>query len=122
MPKRIQRKRIKGWRMPANCVSIARPGKWGNPFCVGDWVRKGDPGYTGAFRFIYTKATKPEYADETYTRLDTVEKVLEFYRWYLIAMKTDLSELKGKDLACFCKEDHPCHGDVLIELANQEGR
>ena len=33
-PKRIQRKRVKGWRMPDNTVSVTRPGRWGNPFPV----------------------------------------------------------------------------------------
>lgn len=32
MPKRIQRKRIKGWRMPEGAVYVGRPTKWGNPF------------------------------------------------------------------------------------------
>jgi hypothetical protein len=27
-------------------------------------------------------------------------------------------ELKGKDIACYCKLDEPCHADVLIEIAN----
>lgn len=31
MPRRIQRKRTKGWRMPANAVYVGRPTKWGNP-------------------------------------------------------------------------------------------
>ena len=31
-PKRIQRKRTKGWRMPANTIYVGRPSKWGNPF------------------------------------------------------------------------------------------
>jgi hypothetical protein len=26
-------------------------------------------------------------------------------------------ELRGHDLACWCRLDHPCHGDVLLELA-----
>lgn len=28
------------------------------------------------------------------------------------------SELKGKNLACFCPLDQPCHADVLLEIAN----
>jgi hypothetical protein len=28
------------------------------------------------------------------------------------------AELRGKDLACWCRLDQPCHADVLIELAN----
>ena len=28
------------------------------------------------------------------------------------------SELRGKDLACWCELDQACHADVLLELAN----
>lgn len=34
MPERIQRMRTKGWKMPANTVSVTRPGRWGNPFTL----------------------------------------------------------------------------------------
>ncbi len=27
-------------------------------------------------------------------------------------------ELRGKDLACWCGLDKPCHADVLLEVAN----
>lgn len=30
----------------------------------------------------------------------------------------DLAELRGRDLACWCPLDQPCHADVLLELAN----
>ena len=30
-----------------------------------------------------------------------------------------LDELRGKDLACWCKIGEPCHADILIELANK---
>jgi hypothetical protein len=37
----------------------------------------------------------------------------------LLAIKAvDLRELAGKDLACWCKPDAPCHADVLLRLAN----
>ena len=29
-----------------------------------------------------------------------------------------VEELRGRDLACWCPLDRPCHGDVLLELAN----
>lgn len=32
MPQRIQRRRTKGWRMPAGALYVGRPTKWGNPF------------------------------------------------------------------------------------------
>lgn len=27
-------------------------------------------------------------------------------------------ELRGRDLACWCPLDQPCHADVLLEIAN----
>lgn len=31
-PRRIQRLRAKGWRMPPSAVYVGRPTRWGNPF------------------------------------------------------------------------------------------
>jgi hypothetical protein len=28
-------------------------------------------------------------------------------------------ELRGRDLACYCALGEPCHGDVLLEIANE---
>ncbi|MBT3185663.1 MAG: DUF4326 domain-containing protein [Nitrospina sp.] len=33
-PKRIQRKRAKGWRKPDNTVIVDRASRWGNPYKV----------------------------------------------------------------------------------------
>lgn len=33
---------------------------------------------------------------------------------------TDVHELRGKDLACWCAVDAPCHADTLLELANAD--
>jgi len=32
MPKRIQRKRTKGWRMPKGAIYVGRPTVWGNQY------------------------------------------------------------------------------------------
>ena len=95
MPKRIQRKRSKGWKMPENTIYVGRGSKFGNPFKVGEY------------------------------RLQTVERVVEVYRKYLEDGMLDVTveqvrrELRGKDLACWCKEGAPCHADVLLEIANR---
>lgn len=34
------------------------------------------------------------------------------------AMVPGLAPLRGRDLACWCPLDQPCHADVLLELAN----
>lgn len=35
-----------------------------------------------------------------------------------VAQRLDVSELRGKDLACWCRLDQECHADVLLRLAN----
>ena len=95
MPERIQRRRTKGWRMPEGAVYVGRPTKWGNLFPKGPVV----------FGFAI------------------VDEVMEFRllvtgegQWPY--QKEAQSELKGKDLACWCPLDQPCHADVLMEIAN----
>lgn len=99
-PKRIQRKRTKGWRMPPNTIYVGRPTRYGNPFKVGEL--NADTG-----------------------KIVTLEKCLEYFRFYLqrkyqgALLVEFLAPLRGKNLACFCKESEPCHADILLELANQ---
>ncbi len=53
----------------------------------------------------------------------TRAEVIAKYRTYLLARPELLAEigtLKGKRLGCWCKPA-ACHGDVLAELAEQEG-
>jgi len=88
--KRIQIKRTKGWRMPANTVYVGRPSKWGNPFKLQDYPR---------------------------------ELCLKKFEAYLNARLMEdphfLDALKGKDLACWCPLDEPCHADVLLKFLKE---
>lgn len=99
MPKRIQRRRVKGWRMHPNAVSITRPGKYRNHFKVGDVNNAGE--------------------------IVTLEKCLGYFEFDLkrkypgAALKEFLAPLKDKDLACFCPLTSPCHGDVYIRLIGE---
>jgi hypothetical protein len=109
MPERIQRKRTKGYRMPPNTVSVARPGKWGNPFTIAAYY---DAGYSGPARVA-------------------AQHCVDAYKAWMLGNKhwahpccledaPDPSrELRGKNLACFCPLDQPCHANVLLELANR---
>ena len=112
-PQRIQRKRTKGWRMPEGAVYVGRPSRWGNPYRV-DKLSQHEavvlnidgseiPDSWGGVGF----ATK--WAVDAYRRCFT-----EGHWWsgYVV------EELAGKDLACWCPLDQPCHADVLLELAN----
>jgi hypothetical protein len=91
-PARIQRRRTRGWRMPKNTVYVGRPSKWGNPFTIG---RDGD-------------------------RAEVIKKFRAWLSWdrSRSGIYPDLSELRGKDLACWCPIGQPCHADVLLEIAN----
>ena len=95
-PKRIQRKRTKGWRMPEGAVYVGRGSKWGNPFRLNDIVSTDD-----GVRIVRTHAHAVALF-HTRVRFD----------------EADLAELRGKDLVCWCAEDQPCHADVLLEWAN----
>lgn len=45
------------------------------------------------------------------------EDVIDKYRAWVVRQRLDFSELRGKDLVCWCAP-LPCHADVLLELAN----
>ena len=115
---RIQRRRTKGWQMPENTVYVGRPSRYGNPFVIGGYYCKGDGAPDGRtpFQLVFTRAASKEYADARFTLIETAEQALEWYRWYLNV--TDwkfLDDLRGKNLACWCPLDQPCHADVLLE-------
>jgi hypothetical protein len=69
-------------------VYIGRPSKWGNPFAVG--------------------------------RDGARAECIELYELYLLEneqLMAALGELRGLVLGCWCAP-RPCHGDVLVRLAN----
>lgn len=35
------------------------------------------------------------------------------------AVRTEMEQLRGKDIACYCNAGEPCHGDVLLKMANR---
>ena len=111
---RVQLNRKKGWRMPPNTVKVSRPGKWGNPFAVGQ------PYETVGARTRYVT--------------DAAHAVRLFLPVANTLIPAIQAELRGKNLACWCAlcEAHkdgkpfgvncadcsPCHSDVLGNLAN----
>jgi hypothetical protein len=118
-PKRIQRKRTKGWRMPEGAVYVGRPTKWGNRFRVGGHYLRGANREFGALgvAVIFTEAADG-HQTQRYTTIATTTEAVAWFRWYLERCHIDVSSLRGKDLACWCRLDQPCHADVLLEVAN----
>ena len=103
-PCRIQRKRTKGWKMPANTVYVGRPTKWGNPSRVG---------------------IKYGYGSQAVGFFESELSAADCVNLFVVSIENgknpsfDCSELKGKNLACWCSLDMPCHADVLLEIANE---
>ena len=110
-PKRIQRKRTKGWKMPSGCVYVGRPTIFGNPFTERGCI---EAGYTGDIRGRCVEAFRVFCGPHWYENWQGEEA--ERFRKRLLAA---LPSLRGKNLACWCPLDRPCHADVLLELANR---
>jgi hypothetical protein len=76
-------------------VYIGRPSKWGNPFS-------------------HKAGTLAEF------RVATNEEAVAAYAEWIQGqpgLLAALPELRGKVLGCWCARN-PCHGDVLVGLAN----
>ena len=91
MPVRIQRKATKGWRMPPNTRYVGRPNK-------------------RVSAFIVAPDCPPQIA------------VVNFA---IMLDEHDHAEIRetlyGKNLCCWCPLDQPCHADVLLKIANDQG-
>ena len=99
-PKRIA---IKNYLTPnpPNTVRIMRPGSWGNPF---DWRQQGVP------------QALDKHAEWLIHGKDVI--TIGRTKYDPVKLRARLHELRGKDLACTCPEGCPCHGDLLLRLAN----
>lgn len=100
MPDRIQLSRKKGWRKPENTVVVGRPSRWGNPWII--LTPGGRSLMVKRFREMLTTDTEAREAFG-YPSDDEIR-----------------AELAGKNLACWCRLDQPCHADVLLEIANRD--
>jgi len=110
VPKRIQRKRSKGWRMPEGAIYVGRPTRWGNPFIVSS-----EPARLEHYA-DYTKNVDLWHGWPCVDAATAVRAFREMKAAYIPRIVLDA--LRGKDLACWCPLDKPCHADVLLELAN----
>jgi hypothetical protein len=123
-PERIQLSRKKGFRLPPNTISVARPSKWGNPFRIGGYFMIGGPVVVGGLRMSWCEAT-PQAAGPGYTFIENAAMAVEFFKRLMErGYHKDLSELRGKNIACWCQLPIPgepdiCHGAVYLELANK---
>jgi hypothetical protein len=110
-PVRLQRSRKKGSKLESPnglpVVCVTRGTKWGNHIKVATAKEINEAGYFG---FMLPRNTL---------------QIMVLYKAWLresaqgCVLATEAKrELRGKNLACWCKPGKPCHADVLLELAN----
>lgn len=113
LPKRVQLRRTKGWRKPEGAIVVARPSKWGNPWVVHEHTDACDE--------------REQWGCPTYVANDREGAVTHFRHAVLFPVSPQpevptpdeiRTELAGKDLACWCPLNQPCHADFLLEIAN----
>ena len=83
--------RVLNRRETSDGVYIGRPSKWGNPFVIG---RDG-------------------------SREDVIAKYRLWIKEQPELRAAARRQLRGKNLICYCAP-LPCHGDVLLEVANDD--
>ncbi len=104
-PKRIQRKRKRGWKMPRSTLYVGRPTKWGNPYRVNEREAEQMQDWHAC---SCASVAVIQFRDD-----------LEQGR-LRISVEDVKRELRGKNLACWCPLGEECHADVLLEIANQK--
>ncbi len=114
MPERIQLRRTKGWRKPEGVIVVSRPSRWGNPYRVHRVDNDSDSWA------IVEQGIELDYVS---TRTEARASAVECFgsdRHNADYPSDDVirCELAGRDLACWCPLDEPCHADVLLEIAN----
>ena len=118
-PVRLQLSRAKGFNLQALSLAtnglpaakVDRATWWGNPFRVGHGITM-------------------RYSDGDKLQLcDSIQNDAEAVAWFRglceaglarnpIWYRRRFAQLRGKNLACWCKPGAPCHADVLLEIAN----
>lgn len=131
MCKRIRLSRAAGWRLPSNAVKVDRTTRWGN------FYRIGEPMCRATIRRWGHRLR--DFSNLDHICSDAAEAVRRFagvVGFDEAIWPTLRAELGVKDLGCWCGlcPEHadglplgvkceacaPCHGDVLLAVANPQ--
>ena len=124
VPSRVQLRRTRGWRMPANTVKVDRTTRWGNPYDVREY---GSDLSLHLFESTacgcWSKACVHGIDEETLGELHAAHRAW-LRRLGGSPLERARSELRGRNLACWCPlptlgEDDECHAAILLRIANR---
>jgi len=124
-PVRIQRKRTAGYNMQAvsravnglDCISVTRPGRWGNPYDVRVFGRElALTLFRNSVKGVWSpdpvKNESDEICDAAYAAHHAFMKRFTGDHPLMAAR----SELHGHNLGCYCDLSEACHADVYLEI------
>ena len=123
-PVRLTLARKKGYRLQdaslaANglpAVKVDRTTRWGNPFLVESMGREKA---IDAFRRLVTgEMSDAEIRENSGVGPGWEDRMMDLKRVRAV-VRAGLPQLRGNNLACWCKPDEACHADVLLDLANK---
>ncbi len=142
IPQRLTLSRAKGFNLQQHSMDtnglpamlVSRPSKWGNPFrCQGGdmiyinakhrrsifdpWVYVGQGNMHSCVQ-RFAPIMKAAYGNSEYS-LPIFHKDSDCAYWVNHFKSLDISEIKGKNLACWCKQGQPCHANTLLRWANR---
>lgn len=101
--------------MPEDAVYVGRPTRWGNPYRIEresawEFTVRTDTSIIGTF--------EAEHSARYWA-------AMSYRAWWSerpVSNEEIREHLAGRDLACWCPLDAPCHADVLLEIANRGDR
>jgi hypothetical protein len=144
-PVRLRLSRAKGFNLQAasralnglDAVKVTRPGKYGNPFnfsrseycwaalsfgCRGDRLGRQEASVRAFRDWIDPRWGRQTLSMEEQPKLAGAGGECnlgpKIAAGAAPARADIVRDLRGKNLACWCKPGDPCHADVLLELAN----
>ena len=103
MPKRIQRRRVRGWRMPPGAKYVGRGSKWGNPYRIGTCLI---PDAQAAVEAFAANLPLSLNCDDLRGK--------DLACWCRLCPE----HADGLPLGVTCEACAPCHADPLLRAAN----
>lgn len=107
-----------GWKKPDGCLYVGNTGRapspWGNPYKVnraGKWRSAVSP---------RDEKFPKEYDCKTHA--EACWRYRELLARSMEQTKLDeiRCEIRGRDIFCWCRVNQPCHGDILMFIANSD--